>query len=163
VLHFVDVETGTPIATMPAHSMCIFSCDYHPLENVVCSAGDDKLVKVWDLNSGKCVTTIASHASWVWRARFSSDGTLLGTASQDHSAKVFDWRTNRMLHQLRHRETVFSVSVRPWFRAVWHCMVALIRGLCSCTTSTCLLPARTGAHASGVCGTVRGPCACGDE
>lgn len=127
VLHFIDVETGAPIATMPAHSMCVYTCDFHPSENIVCSAGDDKLLKVrvlvvvgfvviavcapiesnhisfvflsflidsrflrqiWDLNSGKCVSSITSHQSWIWKARFSPDGTRLASASQDHSAKV---------------------------------------------------------------------------
>lgn len=88
LLHFVDVETGTPIASMPAHSMSIYTCDYHPTENVICSGGDDKALKVWDLNSGKCIQNLQTHSSWIWKLRFSPDGMYLGSASQDHTAKV---------------------------------------------------------------------------
>ena len=49
--------------------------------------------KLWDVGSGKCITTLSGHVDEVLDLAFNSTGTKLVTASADTTARVYDFAT----------------------------------------------------------------------
>ncbi|MGL4420189.1 MAG: WD40 repeat domain-containing protein, partial [Gemmataceae bacterium] len=54
------------------------------------SAGCDRIIRVFDAESGKLEETIENHADWVLGISFSADGKQIYSAGRDKSAKVWD-------------------------------------------------------------------------
>ena len=59
----------------------------------VASGSTDKLARVWDLASGKCLLSLAAHSDAVLCVALSPDGTMLVTGSKDALAIAWDTRT----------------------------------------------------------------------
>ena len=73
---------------------------------------DDRTVKVWDLNSGQDLRTLAGHAERVRSVAVSADGRLALSASDDHTVKVWDLTSGQELRTLAgHAYGVNSVAV----------------------------------------------------
>ena len=54
------------------------------------TAGEDQIVKIWDVNSGEELFTLHGHAGGISFVVFSLDGTRLATTSKDHTVRVWD-------------------------------------------------------------------------
>lgn len=57
----------------------------------------DKSAKVWDPETGECLTTLWGHSGEVVAAQFSANGDHAATGSMDSTAKLFDVRTGELL------------------------------------------------------------------
>lgn len=55
----------------------------------IASGSMDNTVRVWDFNTGECITVIKKHSKWIKVVRFSSDGRYLATGGMDR--KVYLW------------------------------------------------------------------------
>ena len=54
------------------------------------SASADKTLKVWDLESGAELRTLAGHSDWVNGVAVTADGRRAVSASDDNTLKVWD-------------------------------------------------------------------------
>jgi WD domain, G-beta repeat/Planctomycete cytochrome C len=76
------------------------------------SAGTDRLLRVWDLPSGKLEHTIENHADWVFGLAFAPDGKHLATGSRDKTAKVWDLSAKESaLTFPDHQQPVYAVAI----------------------------------------------------
>lgn len=76
------------------------------------SAGIDRLLRVWDLPSGKLEHTIENHADWVFALAFAPDGKHLITGSRDKTAKVWDLTAKEsVLTFPDHQNPVYAVAM----------------------------------------------------
>ncbi|AGA27023.1 c-type cytochrome domain-containing protein [Singulisphaera acidiphila] len=92
----------------------VFAVAFSPDSAQVAAAGSDRTIRVWDVESGKLLTTIDDHADWILGLAFSPDGRLLATASRDKTSKVFDWAKKATLATFAgHADTVYSVAFTP--------------------------------------------------
>jgi uncharacterized protein with WD repeat len=74
----------------------------------------DKTAKIWDLESGKALTTLEGHTSSVSSVVFSPDGKRLATGSDDKTAKIWDLESGKALTTLEgHTSDVKSVAFSP--------------------------------------------------
>lgn len=106
------------------------------------SAGEDKLVKCWDLETNKVVRQYYGHLSGIYALSLHPTLDVIVTAGRDASARVWDMRTKTQIHVLGgHRGTVASVecqesdpqvitgsmdaSVKLWDLAAGRCMTTL--------------------------------------
>jgi WD40 repeat protein len=55
----------------------------------VASAGDDKMIALWDVGRRKLVTTIGTHTSPIYAIAFSPDGQRLISGEHDRSVRVY--------------------------------------------------------------------------
>jgi WD40 repeat protein len=63
--------------------------------------------------TGTVLQTLSGHAGWLDAVAFSPDGARLATASQDHTARVWDLATGETLFTLRgHTDEVVGVAFR---------------------------------------------------
>jgi WD40 repeat protein len=61
------------------------------------TAGDDHLVRVWDLETGKLVKKLDAHADWVRTIDYSPDGRILASAGNDRQIVIWDAQSGAKL------------------------------------------------------------------
>jgi WD40 repeat protein len=74
-----------------------FSPDGHRLA----SASHDQTVKLWEVETGRCLRTLEGHSAQVCSVAFTPDGSTLITNSQDQTIRLWDSQTGECLHTLR--------------------------------------------------------------
>jgi hypothetical protein len=74
------------------------SVSFSPDGKHVASGSEDKTVKVWNVSTGECVTTLKGHSSYVISVSFSPDGTSIVSGSDDNTVKI--WSTEPLLYDL---------------------------------------------------------------
>lgn len=90
----------------------IFALALSPDTKKLAAGGCDRLVRVWDLTSGKLEHAIENHADWVLGVAFTPDGKGLATASRDKTAKVWDLAAKESLLTFPdHQDYVYSVVI----------------------------------------------------
>jgi hypothetical protein len=78
------------------------------------AGGTDRLVRVWDLASGKLEHSIENHADWILGLAFTPDGKGLVSASRDKTAKVWDLANKESILTFpEHQNVVYAVSMLP--------------------------------------------------
>ena len=78
------------------------------------TAGHDYSIKLWNIETGKCVDTITGHANRINSIAFSPDGRVLVSGSADRTVKVWDVATHQCLDTLTHPDYwINSVAFSP--------------------------------------------------
>src|SRR3954452_23580214 len=62
---------------------------------MLASAGWDRSIRLWDVETGRVVETLNGHRGYVRRVVFTGDGGRLVTASDDRSLKLWDVASGR--------------------------------------------------------------------
>jgi WD40 repeat protein/DNA polymerase III delta prime subunit len=83
-----QVETGSQLLSVKAHSDWAFSVAFHPQGTMIATGGMDRTVKLWEVSSGKCLQTLEHHKAGVSVVTFSQDGTWLASASADQTIQL---------------------------------------------------------------------------
>ncbi|KAI9907480.1 hypothetical protein PsorP6_003609 [Peronosclerospora sorghi] len=83
-------------------------------KNHLVTAGRNLLLRVWDLDTFKCIRTIKAHDTPVLAMDFDPSGTLLATGGSDRTVKVFDIDQGFCTHNFRgHSGIVTLVKFHP--------------------------------------------------
>jgi len=81
-------------------------------QQLITTEGDT--ARVWDARSGRLLRELRGHTSGLTAARFSPDGLLAVTASQDNTARVWRLSDGQAIATLRsHRNMVMDVRFSP--------------------------------------------------
>jgi len=83
------------------HSTAIMSVAISNDGTLLASGGMDGMVKVWRIDTGKCLREIVAHRAVVSCLAFSNDGTHFLSGSHDTTCREFGLRTSRMLKEFR--------------------------------------------------------------
>ncbi|PAA67759.1 hypothetical protein BOX15_Mlig016887g2, partial [Macrostomum lignano] len=112
-------DRQTPLRQFIGHVTDVDLVGFHPSGSLMYTAGLDSTVRLWDLNSGRCVRLLCNRD---WRgcvncvAVSPSDGRLLAVAGEDRHVRVFDLAagTVQPLWDIRwHRDTVACLAWSP--------------------------------------------------
>ncbi|KAF5102047.1 hypothetical protein D0Z00_000507 [Geotrichum galactomycetum] len=85
-------EVGKAAYTRKAHEKEINAIDVSPDNKLFTSSSQDRLVKVWDLQSGESIGVLKGHKRSVWSVKFSHYDKVIATGSGDKSVKL--WSLN---------------------------------------------------------------------
>jgi WD40 repeat protein/tRNA A-37 threonylcarbamoyl transferase component Bud32 len=78
------------------------------------TASRDQMAKVWETATGKPLSTLKGHSSYLGSAAFSPDGQRIVTGCDDQTAKVWNATTGKELFTLKgHRAGVNAVAFSP--------------------------------------------------
>jgi WD40 repeat protein/tRNA A-37 threonylcarbamoyl transferase component Bud32 len=78
--------------TLAGHAAFIRSLCFSPDGRRIASCGDDRALKIWDVESGQELRTLRAHGSSVMSAAFSPDGTMLVSGGADSSLVIWEAR-----------------------------------------------------------------------
>jgi WD40 repeat protein len=96
------------------HQDSVRSISYSPNGKILASAGNDKIVKLWDIKLGRELHTLNGHQKDVNSVSYSPNGKILASASDDQTIKLWDAVSGRELRTLRgHRGGVTKISYSP--------------------------------------------------
>ncbi|KAI1287421.1 Striatin-3 [Halotydeus destructor] len=103
-------NTGTPSR--------INSIVVHPALPVLVSAHEDKQIKFWDLNTGKCQQTMVAHLDEVTCLACDPNGLYLLSGSHDCSIRLWNFESRTcvqeiMSHRKKFDEAIFDVTFHP--------------------------------------------------
>jgi len=85
-----------------------------PDGNKLASGGDDKIIRLWELNTQKLLACFSGHSQAVTSVSFSPQGEILATASDDKTIKLWHLPTSSEVFTLNgHTNPVKSVSFSP--------------------------------------------------
>ncbi|MEM6353398.1 MAG: WD40 repeat domain-containing protein, partial [Cyanobacteria bacterium P01_D01_bin.14] len=111
------VQDGKPLSREPqrlvGHMGRIWSVSVHVPSGQIATGSDDHSVRLWDLHTGQCQTTLAWHKHWVRAVTFSPDGKFLASAGDDRLIQLWKMPTveqHRTLTKHRHWVTTLAFS-----------------------------------------------------
>jgi WD40 repeat protein len=80
----------------------------------VLSGTKDKIIRLWDLESGKEIQHFTGHGNHIRNLAFLPDGRRILSVSYDGTAKIWDMASGRLLNTFtRHRGQVKGVAIAP--------------------------------------------------
>jgi len=91
----------------------------NPQTPLIVSAGWDKLVKVWNLNSMKLQTNLAGHKHYVSSVTISPDGSLCASGGKDGTALLWDLNKGEHLYELEANSQIHTLTFSP--NRYWLC------------------------------------------
>jgi hypothetical protein len=91
---------STPDHTLTAHTDLIHDLAFSPDGRLLATTGYDRLIKLWEVATGKEVRTLKDHSDAVYGLAFRPDGKLLASAAADRAVKVWDVASGRRLYTL---------------------------------------------------------------
>lgn len=103
-----------PCHVLAAHTDTIHDLAFSPDGKLLATCSYDRLVKLWDVASGKEVHTFKEHSDSVYGVAFSPDGKRLASASADRAVKVWDVAQRKLLYTLgESTDWVYTVAWSP--------------------------------------------------
>jgi WD40 repeat protein len=96
-----DTETGALLQQL-TYSSTLTALAFHPLNQLIATASQDRLVRIWDLGSGEISRTLAGHFQTVTAAlAFSPDGSTLASGAY---GEILLWNMNTFVSRSIHEE-----------------------------------------------------------
>jgi hypothetical protein len=100
--------------TIAAHADLIHDLTFSPDGKMLATCGYDRLIKLWDVASGKEIRTLKDHSDSVYGVSFRPDGKLLASAAADRAVKIWDVATGVRLYSLGDpTDWVYAVAWSP--------------------------------------------------
>ena len=78
---------GTLIDRFEDHVGPVRSVDFHPTQPLFVSGGDDYTIKVWSLNTRKCIFTLNGHLDYIRGVSFHHDLPWIISCSDDQTIR----------------------------------------------------------------------------
>ncbi len=78
------------LRSFQGHNGVIMAVSFSPDGKIIASASFDKTIKLWQVSTGKLITTLEGHQERLWSLRFSPDGKTLASSSYDSTIKLWN-------------------------------------------------------------------------
>ncbi|ONH68897.1 Coatomer subunit alpha [Cyberlindnera fabianii] len=105
---------GTLIDRFEEHEGSVRSVDFHPTQPLFVSGGDDYTVRVWSLDTRKCLFTLTGHLDYVRTVYFHHDLPWIISASDDQTIRIWNWQNRQEIACLTgHNHYVMSAQFHP--------------------------------------------------
>lgn len=155
-----DVHGAVPklASTIRGHTDTILAVAFSPDGSTIASASYDKLVKLWDVSTGKEIRTLKEHSDAVYAVAFMPGSRQLVSAAGDRTIKVWDVEAGRRLFTVNDSlDAVYAVAVHPSGAHIAAAGADRMVRTWSWNGDTSALVASTFAHGDAVLGLVYSP------
>ncbi|XP_069839308.1 sperm-associated antigen 16 protein [Dendropsophus ebraccatus] len=97
--------------TLKAHELAVSCLALHPRKEILVTASDDRLWKMWSIPSGEIIMTGEGHSDWLSGCCFNPNGTKLATSSGDSTIRIWDFAKSECILTLEgHTHAVWGCS-----------------------------------------------------
>ncbi|MBX7220183.1 MAG: WD40 repeat domain-containing protein [Blastocatellia bacterium] len=90
-----SIPVKKEVLRLEAHNDHVRSVAISPDSTLVATGGEDSLVKLWDLASGKQIRTFSGHSNWVSSLLFVPQTKLLISGSYDRTIRIWELETGK--------------------------------------------------------------------
>ena len=105
---------GLPIMTIQASEQALRTVAFSPDDTQLASAGEDRIVSIWDVKTGSEQHHKTAHADIITSLAWSPDGKQLASGSDDQSIRIWDIATMQEVKTLLgHEDFVLSIAWSP--------------------------------------------------
>jgi len=103
------------LKTYRGHTHGVWTAVLSPDQTVLVSAGVDRLVRMWDVETGRLLRSLRGHTQDIRVALFTPDGQTLITGSEDRTIRLWNAKTGEPTKLLftRYDHNVVSLSLSP--------------------------------------------------
>ncbi|MCI0378246.1 MAG: hypothetical protein L0215_11620 [Gemmataceae bacterium] len=115
-INLVNLRTGKHLRTLTGHSQSVNGAAFSPDNLWLVSAGGDKSLRIWEVNTGETKDTITANGG-VWDPVFSPDGKLLVYKTEsrserggEHDVRILNFSSREMRAVIKglHTKLLFS-------------------------------------------------------
>ena len=112
IVRIFALDTFTLMHEMK-HGSEINAVAISPNGREVVSAGEDHVLRVWDVETGVQLRELTGHTNEVMMVTYSPDGEQLLTASLDFTARIWNAKNGSLVHKLSHQGEVLDIAITP--------------------------------------------------
>lgn len=88
---------GTLIDRFEEHDGPVRGIDFHKTQPLFVSGGDDYKIKVWSLQSRRCLFTLNGHLDYVRTVFFHHEYPWILSASDDQTIRIWNWQNRQLI------------------------------------------------------------------
>ena len=114
VIQLWDYRMGTLIDRFEEHDGPVRGVDFHNLQPLFVSGGDDYKIKVWNHKLRRCLFTLVGHLDYIRMVQFHKESPWIVSASDDQTIRIWNWQSRTCLSVLTgHNHYVMCASFHP--------------------------------------------------
>ena len=93
-----------------AHLKPIICIQYNPFRREIYTAGEDTLLKVWEAENGKLISSLSEHTGWITALLFCKDIKILFSVSIDGSLVAWNTATMKIIQRINTNLPIYSLA-----------------------------------------------------
>ena len=109
----LDAITGSCTVVLSGHSGRVHSVTFSSDGKLLASGADDKIVKLWDIQTGGIIKDFFGHQQLVWSVSISTDSAIIASGSDDETIHLWDISTGECYCVIGQQYVVLQVIFSP--------------------------------------------------
>jgi WD40 repeat protein/transcriptional regulator with XRE-family HTH domain len=110
----LNLQTGRLDRWQSDHTEPVKAVLFDPSGQILASSSFDRTVRLWDIQTHRCLWVLRGHDSGVWPIAFDARGQTLASGSFDHTIRRWDVQTGACLQVLQgHTGGIYGLAFDP--------------------------------------------------